>query len=82
MASPQTADEVLDRSFLEVRSKLLDIASALDRADRADPSGSIQDDPRLEKVRESLDILQSRNFGRAERIQMVFSDEYDPAWNQ
>jgi hypothetical protein len=43
-----SAQEVLNRYFLELRCKLLDIAAILDRMDRGGP---LPADPRLEQIR-------------------------------
>ncbi len=81
MASPKTAEEILDDCYLEVRAKLIEIAASLDRVDRADSSGIMDDDPLRGQFREAFEILKSRGFDRAERIQLLFSDEYEPNWN-
>lgn len=78
MTIPLNAPEVLDREFLEVRARLLQIAAVLDRLDRAE--GSVEADPRMEKIRQALAILENRSGGRAERIQLLFSRSYDPDW--
>ena len=42
MASPATRQTVLDREFLEVAPRVLEVAAALDRLDRAEvPRGAI-----------------------------------------
>jgi len=76
-SNPMTASEVFERWFLETRSKLLDVAANLDRADRA---GGTVNDPRRAAVDEALRILLGPGQDRAERIQMIFSREYDPDW--
>jgi hypothetical protein len=76
---PLPAREALDRYFLEIRSKLLDLAAALDRIDRG---GGLPADPRLEQVRQALAVLQGAEAGRAERVQQLFSLPYDPAWRR
>jgi len=73
-----SAEQIFERWFLETRSKLLDVAANLDRIDRA-PSGRV-DDPRLAAIEEALHILLGPGPDRAERIQMIFSREYDPDW--
>jgi hypothetical protein len=78
--SPQAAKTALDVYFLEVRSKLLDVAAALDRIGRGADSSIVATDTRLEKIHEALRILQESPKGRTERVQRVFSLEYDPAW--
>jgi len=76
-STPMTASEVFERWFLETRSKLLDVAANLDRVDRA---GGAVNDPRRAAVDEALRILLGPGHDRAERIQMIFSREYDPDW--
>jgi hypothetical protein len=78
MIRPLSAKEVLDRYFLEVRAKLLDIAAVLDRIDRG---GGIAD-PRLDKVRRALGIVREPQTGRAEQLQQLFSLPYDPKWQE
>lgn len=73
-----SAEQIFERWFLETRSRLLDIAANLDRIDRA-PAGRV-DDPRRAAVEEALRILLGSGPDRAERIQMIFSREYDPDW--
>jgi hypothetical protein len=80
--TPLPAAQALDRHFLEARSKLLDLAAILDRIGRGHADPSIDQDPRLQKIREALEVLHDRSGGRAERIQQIFSLEYDPAWQR
>ena len=75
-----TAAEILDREFLTIRGKLLEVAAALDRV--AHGKGSTEGDPRLEKLRETLGILGRLGTDRAEQMQMLFSLPYDPAWRK
>lgn len=70
---PPSAVETLDRDFLTLRSRLLDVAAALDRLDRAE--GSIADDPRMRKIADAIEVLASPDENRTEQIQMIFSDE-------
>ena len=72
------AQEILDREYLQVRSNILDIASALDRQDRA--TGQLADDPRRKLLEEGIAILASNSSDRAEEIQLLFSRDYDPDW--
>ena len=76
--TPMTAPKVLDAFFLEVRSRLLDVAATLDRIDRG--AGGPLDDHRVAKIRRSIEALLKSGPGRAEPIQEIFSLEYDPAW--
>jgi len=80
MPSPPAANELLDREFLDVRARLLDVAAALDRIDRAE--GAVSGDPRLEQIRQSLDVLSGDSADRAERVQMIFSLPYREDWQQ
>jgi len=76
--SSMTASQILDREFLEIRGKILEIAASLDRLDRAD--GEIRSDRRLKLLREGLAVLTGSEDNRAERIQKIFSREYDQNW--
>ena len=81
MSSARTAPQTLDTCYLEVRCKLIEIAAALDRVYRAEDADAVDDDPRLKQFRDSLEVLAGPGFDRAERLQMIFSDEYRPDWN-
>ncbi len=78
MPIPLDAPEVLDREFLEIRARLLQVAASLDRMDRA--AGNVHSDGRLQKIQQALAILQDWGADRAERIQLVFSRPYDADW--
>jgi len=79
--SPLPARAALDAYFLEARSKLLDLAAILDRIGRGGGPG-VEDDPRLAGIRQALEVLHDQSGGRAERIQQLFSLDYDPAWER
>jgi len=80
---PLPANKALETFFLEARSKLLDVAAILDRINRGQESGEVaHNDPRLERIRKALEVLHDPSGGRAERIQQIFSLEYDPAWDK
>lgn len=76
MPTAPTASELLDRDYLCVRSRILDIAAALDRIDRGSGAG----DARIIALRSGIARLIDDEPDRARRVQMVFSDEFDPAW--
>ncbi len=78
----QSADVVLDRHFLELRCEVLNLAAAFDRIERSEGYKSVRDDGRMELLRQGLDILRTEGTDRAERVQMLFSDEYEAGWNQ
>ena len=82
MSSVPAADAVLDRVYLDIRCRLLDVAAALDRIARADGGDRVQADPRLAQIRRGIEILAGGGMDRAEKIQMLFSDPYDPTWNR
>lgn len=82
MPTVQTAQQVLDRHYLEIRCGLLDLAAALDRLERSDGFAEANQDARLGKLREGLQILLTPGDDRAERIQLLFSDEYVPNWKK
>lgn len=73
-----SAPEILNREFLEIRCKVLELAAAFDRLDRAE--GSNADDARLAKLREALTTILDQPSDRAEQVQMIFSREYDDDW--
>ena len=82
MSSVPTAQAVLDRVYLDIRCRLLDVAAALDRVARADEGDRVEADPRLTQIRTGIEILSGGGIDRAEKIQMLFSDPYDPHWNR
>jgi hypothetical protein len=78
--TPLPAASALDSYFLEARSKLLDLAAILDRIGRGRDAKTLAEDPRLERIRSALEVLHDQSGGRAERIQKIFSLDYDPGW--
>ncbi len=80
---PLPASKALEQFFFEARCKLLDIAAILDRINRGQESGEmLASDPRIEKIRKALEVLHDQSGGRAERIQQIFSLDYDPSWEK
>jgi hypothetical protein len=80
-----SAPEVLNREFLEIRCKILDVAAAFDRLSRA--TGSVTEDPRMARLREALTAIladgdPAASDDRAEQVQMIFSRPYDEGWQQ
>ena len=78
--TPLSSTAALDAYFLEARCKILDLAAILDRIGRG--GADVNDDARLEKVREALAVLADASPARAERVQQVFSLDYDAAWEK
>ncbi len=70
--------QILDREYLELRAKILQIAASLDRIDRA--TGNVDDDDKMELVRKAISMLATDDVDRAERIQLHFSRDYDESW--
>ena len=80
MPNPMSHQQVLDRYFLEMRCKVLDVAAALDRLNRASGAESPPADRRLEQLDKAIGVLGRADSGRAETIQQIFSLSYDPEW--
>lgn len=78
MSAPAAAQEVFNREFLEIRAKILELAAALDRLDRA--TGSVETDERMKRVKRGLSALAETSEGRAERVQLIFSLPYEETW--
>jgi hypothetical protein len=72
------SQEILDREFLEIRAKLLEVAASFDRIERAE--GDVAGDPRSGLFREALEILQGDSSEKAEQLQLLFSRTYDDGW--
>ena len=69
------AAKVLDREFLGIRCRLIELAAVLDRIGRAE--GDVADDPRVAHICRSLELLAGNVPNRAEQVQMVFSLPYE-----
>jgi hypothetical protein len=78
--TPLPAPKALNDFFLEARCRLLDVAAILDRINRG--GGDVDGDPRMEKIRKALEVLHDQSGGRAERVQQIFSLDYDPKWEK
>jgi hypothetical protein len=81
MESVQSASEVFDEVYLDLRAGLLVLAASLDRIDRCEGSERIGEDLRRERIGQCLEILATPGLNRAEQIQVLFSDPYTPGWN-
>jgi hypothetical protein len=80
--TPLSSRTALDAYFLDARCKLLDLAAILDRIDRGGSSRGLEEDPRLANIRQAMEVLCDESGGRAERIQRLFSLDYDPSWER
>jgi hypothetical protein len=65
--------EMLDRTFMDIRSRCLSLAADLDRLDRSRVS-----DSRRGQFREAIAVLLESSPNRAERIHMILSDKTPP----
>lgn len=70
---PQSRHELLDRTFLEHRAKLLDLAAFLDRCERCDSDDT--EDFRLDAMRGAMKLLLDDQPQRAKRVLEWLSDE-------
>jgi len=77
--TPLPAAKALDLYFHDARSRLLDVAAVLDRIDRGAEPGAATD-PRADRLRRAVEALLAPGPGRAERLQQIFSLDYDPNW--
>jgi len=82
MPTIQQAQQVLDRHYLEIRCGILDLAAALDRISRSDRAQDVANDPRMALIQQAIQIVESNGTDRAERIQLLFSDQYQEGWSQ
>jgi hypothetical protein len=80
MTSRRSKADVLNRDFLETRCRILELAAALDRLDRAPRSAAEAPDSRVAQLRQAIEALLEPGPGRAETIQRIFSLDYDPDW--
>ena len=81
METLQSASEVFDQVYLDLRAGVLVLAASLDRIDRCEGSERIGEDLRRVRIEQSLEILATPGLNRAEQIQVLFSDAYTPGWN-
>jgi hypothetical protein len=77
MAALRPVSTVFEQEYLPIRAKILEIASALDRFDRAD---GLINDPRRELIQSAIEMLLRPDEDRAEQVQLIFSRPYDDEW--
>ena len=70
----------LEREFLPVRAKILEIAAALDRIQRAGEADT--DAPQWQQLRAGIQLLESAEPQRAEEVQLLFSRPYQEQWRE
>ena len=69
------SQDVIDRYFLEHRTKLIDLAAFLDRLDRTSDYSAAGNDYRVAALFRALNILSDGETNRAGRILAIFSDK-------
>ena len=80
MSKEESSQLVLEREYLLVRAKILEIAASLDRIQRA--TGDTASEPRLKQLQTAIKTLLEKEEGRAERVQLLFSRTYDHQWRE
>ena len=80
MDVPIGAAELLEREYLGIRAKVLEIAATFDHIDRS--RGDLIANREMPLIRQALEVLLSEkeNATRAEQIQLIFSRPYDDQW--
>jgi len=81
MVAARSAQDILEQDFLEIRCLILNLAAALDRIDRAEGADVIGKHEQMQLLQGGLDVLQQAGPGRAEKMQLLFSDQYKEGWN-
>lgn len=69
------SDEIMQKYFIENRSRLLDLAAYLDRIQRAEKPEIAFKDSRMLLLLKSIEELLSPEPKRTERIQTILSDQ-------
>lgn len=80
MPARLSAAHYVDREFLSIRCRLIEIAAALDRIDSGEGCEAAQRDARLGRIREAARLLADESADRARRVQMLFSLPYQEDW--
>ena len=70
---PLGQKELIDRYFMEHRNQVLAIAAFLDRMDRSKDKNA-EGEFRFVALKKALRELDTDDFGRAERVQLLLSD--------
>ncbi len=77
LRSSRSAEEIVERDFLENRARLLEVAAFLDRVDRADDAEAVRDDYRYRGLMRVLGILAENGGDRALACHRALSDLSD-----
>jgi|688.fasta_scaffold44823_3 hypothetical protein len=74
----KTGSQILDDRHLEIRARILELAAEFDRVDRC---GGAADDSRMALIRSAIEqLLDGPSGGKAEKVQLLFSDPYEKGW--
>ena len=80
MTKLRSSKDVFEQEFLPIRAKLLEVAAALDRLNRA--SGSLESDSRHTQVQAAIQMLLQPKDDRAEQVQLIFSRPFEDDWRE
>ena len=80
MPIPLSAPDLLEREYLILRAKALELGAGLDRLERA--AGDVSRDPHYVNLQHALAELQQAGSDRAERLQLLFSLPFDEQWQR
>jgi hypothetical protein len=80
MSKVRSSSDVFEQEFLPIRAKLLEVAAALDRLDRA--SGSVASESRRTQVHAAIQALLRPEEDRAEKVQLIFSRPFEDDWRE
>lgn len=80
MKNHRTQQQVLDEELLAIRAKLLELAAALDRVERAE--GPPPDAETMANIRSAIETLLRSGSHRAEQVQLLFSRPFSDNWRQ
>ena len=75
-----SAKSILEREFLEMRCRFIDLAASMDRIERGSDAGAMSADPRMRLLRGAALVLAEAKPDLAVRMQMHFSDGYVAGW--
>ena len=70
----------LEREFLPIRAKILEIAASLDRIERCE--GEEMADARWQQLQKAIALLLEKQGNRAGQVQLLFSRTYESDWRE
>jgi hypothetical protein len=71
---PLTTGQIIDEYFIENRTRLLELASFLERIDRSADGGDACGDFRMTAFHRALDVVASNAPDKMDQVQLIFSD--------